>query len=95
MEPRSQQKKKKKCYFQCCPTTDKKLKPHLGKLMHKSKPLQRKKKARFVTVENLQKPVTAHNKLANGTQSAETLMWEEEKVSKMDKMHRVKGERER
>lgn len=46
-------------------------------------------------VENLQKPVTAHNKLANGTQSAETLMWEEEKVSKTDKMHRVTGERER
>lgn len=44
MEPRSQQKKKM-CYFHCCATTDKKLKPHLGKLMHKSKPLQRKKKS--------------------------------------------------
>lgn len=43
-------------------------------------------------VEKLQKPVTRHNKLENGTQSAETLMWEEEKVKKTDERHMVTRE---
>lgn len=43
-------------------------------------------------MEKLQKPVTTHNKLANGTQSTETLTWEEEKVYKTDEMCSVTRE---